>query len=119
MATDLATRGWQRAACPGSGLLGALLNIVYYGSAGSGNGQFSNPFGIAFSPDGARFAVADYSNNRIQIFGLSGNTVTHQVSYGSSGSGNGQFSNPAGIAFTPDGLRFAVTDYNNNRVQIL
>ena len=115
MATNLATRGWQRAACPGSGsgLLGALLNIVYYGSA------ISSPYGIAFTPDGSRFAVTDISNDRIQIFGLSGNTVTHQVSYGSIGSGNGQFSIPRGIAFTPDGSRFAVTDYSNNRIQIL
>ena len=119
MATDLATRGWQRAACPSTGLLGALLNIVYYGSTGSGNGQFSSPRSIAFSPDGARFGVADLGNNRIQIFGLSGNTVTHQVSYGSSGSGNGQFSGPVGIAFTPDGQRFAATDTGNNRIQIL
>ena len=121
MATDLATRGWQRAACPvcpPTGLLGALLNIVYYGSSGSGNGQFNYPNGIAFTSDGSRFAVADSGNNRIQIFGLSSNTVTHQVSYGSSGSGNGQFSNPFGIAFTPDGQRFAVADSGNNRIQI-
>ena len=70
MATNLATRGWQRAACPvcpPTGLLGAFLNIVSYGSNGSGNGQFSNPYGIAFTPDGSRFAVVDTSNNRIQI----------------------------------------------------
>ena len=67
MATNLATRGWQRAACPPTGLLGALLNIVYYGSLGSGNGQFNFPYGIAFTPDGSRFAVTEYGNNRIQI----------------------------------------------------
>ena len=119
MATNLATRGWQRAACPPTGLLGALLNIVYYGSSGSSSGQFSSPRGISFTPDGTRFAVTDAGNNRVQIFGLSGNTVTHQVSYGSSGSSSGQFSYPFGISFTPDGTRFAVTDADNNRVQIL
>jgi DNA-binding beta-propeller fold protein YncE len=96
-----------------------VTHQVSYGSSGTANGQFSSPYDISFSPDGTRFAVTDNGNYRIQIFGLSGNTVTHQVSYGSAGSGNGQFSTPRSISFSPDGTRFAVTDYNNKRVQIL
>ena len=38
-----------------------------FGSNGSANGQFSNPYGIAVSPNGNIY-VADYSNSRVQIF---------------------------------------------------
>jgi DNA-binding beta-propeller fold protein YncE len=39
--------------------------IVAFGSAGSGNGQFSGPRGVAFSASGTLY-VADTGNNRVQ-----------------------------------------------------
>ena len=41
--------------------------VCQFGSNGSANGQFSNPHGIAISPNGNIY-VADYSNYRVQIF---------------------------------------------------
>ena len=41
--------------------------VCQFGSNGSANGQFSNPRGIAVSPNGNIY-VADYSNCRVQIF---------------------------------------------------
>ena len=38
-----------------------------WGSRGSGNGQFSNPWGVAVSAAGEVF-VTDQSNNRVQVF---------------------------------------------------
>ena len=67
MAFSLSDYGWEAPVCPPTGLLGALLNVVYYGSYGSGNGQFINPYGAAFTPDGSRFIVTDTYNHRVQI----------------------------------------------------
>ena len=41
--------------------------IHKFGSYGSATGQFSNPYGIAVSPKNDVY-VADFSNNRVQIF---------------------------------------------------
>jgi len=97
----------------------AITHQVSYGSLGAADGQFILPVGVAFSPDGSRIAVADKNNHRIQLFGISGNTITHQVSYGSQGSGSGQFDGPHCISFSPDGARIVVSDDANSRIQVL
>ena len=57
--------------------------------------------------------VADAGNNRIQKFNSSGTYVSQ---FGSTGSGNGQFSNPFAIAI--DGLgNIYVCDNSNDRIQ--
>jgi len=96
-----------------------ITHQVSYGSAGGGVGQFSSPIAVTFSPDGSRLAVMDTYNHRIQVLGIVNNTITHQVSYGSTGSAAGRFNYPRGIAFSPDGSRLAVADTNNHRIQVL
>ncbi len=81
-------------------------------AAGSGNGQFYWPEGIAIDPAG-NIWVADYSNNRVQEFNSSG---VYQSTLGSEGGGNGQFSYPMGIAADPSG-NIWVADSGNNRVE--
>lgn len=49
---------------------GKLLDIL--GKKGQGPGEFLNPTGL-FALDDSRLAVADFNNNRIQIFDRSGN----------------------------------------------
>ncbi|MCC6652839.1 MAG: NHL repeat-containing protein [Candidatus Eisenbacteria bacterium] len=44
------------------------LYLTHWGSAGAGNGQFNQPAGVAVAGNGEIF-VADFSNNRIQVFG--------------------------------------------------
>jgi DNA-binding beta-propeller fold protein YncE len=87
--------------------------ITAWGSLGSGNGQFNNPYGIAFSPLDKNIYVADSSNHRIQKFNKSG-TYLGQV--GSLGTGTSQFTYPSGIAADSFGAIY-VTEENNNRVQ--
>jgi streptogramin lyase len=65
---------------------------------------------IAVGPDGSVYATG-YGN--IQKFDANGNLLT---TWGSWGSGNGQFSDMLGIAVGPDGSVF-VADYSNNRIQ--
>ena len=57
--------------------------------------------------------VADRDNSRIQKFDASGTFLT---AWGSYGSGNGQFSNPIGVATDGSGNLY-VADTNNNRIQ--
>ncbi|MFH1897518.1 MAG: FlgD immunoglobulin-like domain containing protein [Candidatus Desantisbacteria bacterium] len=83
-----------------------------WGSSGSGDGQFSYPFGVAVDATGNVF-VADTSNNRIQKFASDGRFITK---WGSSGSGDGQFSGPYGVVVDASGNVF-VADRSNHRIQ--
>lgn len=57
--------------------------------------------------------VCDQGNNRINIYDWLGNFIS---SFGSFGTGNGQFNAPYDV--TTDGTNVFVTDTGNNRVQI-
>ena len=48
--------------------------IGKFGSRGNGEGQFSNPYGMATDGKG-KILVADYSNNRVQVFEEDGTFV--------------------------------------------
>ncbi len=92
-----------------------------FGSAGTANGQFASPLGIARHPTENRIAVADTLNHRVQVFTFVPATgvLTHERTIGgpSAGSGNGQFNKPAGVAIDALG-RIIVADTANHRVQI-
>jgi tripartite motif-containing protein 71 len=90
---------------------GSLLGR--WGSAGTGNGQFSYPVGVAASRDGYIF-VADSENHRIQFFTTNG---SYLGKWGSYGSGNGQFNRPHGVAVTSDGVYVYVCENAGRRVQ--
>lgn len=81
------------------------------GLPGSGKGQFGVSFGIAIH-DG-RVYVTDPPNDRVEVFNPTGRL---RSIWGESGSGNGEFSNPQGIATDPAGHVY-VADTLNNRVQ--
>ena len=86
--------------------------LATIGSAGSGDGQFNDPEGIAVDASGDIY-VADSGNNRIEKFNEDG---VYQSQFGSQGSGNGQFKYPVGIAFGSGG-KIYVADVGNNRVE--
>ena len=127
--------------------------VARWGSAGSGNGQFSAPRGIAADEAGNVY-VSDFNNNRVEKFdshgayvtqwtGFSGpralavdgtgavylsNATANQIlkldpvsgatlaSWGSAGTGDGQFNAPRGLSVDPAGNVY-VSDSGNNRVQ--
>ena len=86
--------------------------LTSWGGAGTGNGQFSNPWGIAVDKSGYVYVV-DTGNNRIQKFTASGSFVTK---WGTPGSGDSQFDEPYGIAVDNSGFIYVV-DRENTRVQ--
>ncbi len=86
--------------------------ITAWGTPGTGNGQFNNPFGIAVDNNGNVY-VSDYTNNNIQKFDSSGNFI---LQWGSGGNGTGQFSSPIGVAVDSSGNVY-VADQGNFRIQ--
>lgn len=97
----------------GAGPAGAAFQFVSsWGSAGSGNGQFSQPRGMAVAQNGDVY-VADSLNNRVQHFTSDG---TYVGQWGGAGAGDGQFQSAYDVAIGPTGDIFAV-DRNNHRVQ--
>ena len=89
---------------------GQLKNTI--GSSGSGDGQFSYPYGISIKGD--MLYVADYSNHRVQKLTSSGNFL-HK--FGQQGSGQGQFNGPVAVIIDSNN-KLIVSDYNNHRIQI-
>jgi DNA-binding beta-propeller fold protein YncE len=83
------------------------------GSVGSGDGQMSNPYGVAVDPVNGTVAVADLGNSRIQVFNESGEFIRK---FGSNGTNDGEFTAVEGVAFDQKGNIWSV-DANSNRVQ--
>jgi DNA-binding beta-propeller fold protein YncE len=86
-------------------------------SSGAFINQFSdshlgNPLGLALGSNGTLYATDDFNNDVVE-FSTSG---TYLGSFGSTGTGAGQFVNPRGIAASPYGPLY-VTDATNKNVQ--
>jgi len=81
-------------------------------ASGSGNGQFTQPIGVAIDASG-NIWVTDDGNQRIQKFNSRG---TYLMTFGSNGTGTGQFKDPRGISIDSSGNVW-VTDWTNNNVQ--
>lgn len=115
----------------GCGLPGA-------GIAGSGDGQFDAPEGVAVDPITGNIYVADTGNDRIQVFNSTGTLIrmfgwgvdtganafevcTSSCQAGISGNGAGQFNAPKSLAITrTNGTTYLyVVDFGNNRIQKL
>ncbi|MBF0592491.1 MAG: hypothetical protein HQL02_10435 [Nitrospirae bacterium] len=73
---------------------------------------FSSPQGVAVDGSGNVY-VADTGNARIQKFTSDGKFI---ITWGSNGSGDGQFQHPEGIAVDISGNVY-VADRSNNRIQ--
>ncbi|MEO0971452.1 MAG: NHL repeat-containing protein [Pseudomonadota bacterium] len=97
-----------------------LMFIDKWGTTGSNAGEFSEPLGVASTSDG-KLWVVDSKNNRVQKTQISTYTLLdrpgeHIMSFGSGGSGPGQFRNPTGVATDPMDNVYVV-DTGNSRVQ--
>ena len=89
---------------------GQLKNTI--GSSGSGDGQFSSPWGIFIKGD--VLYVADHGNHRVQKLTSSGKFL-HK--FGQYGSGQGQFRSPRAVIIDSNN-KLIVSDCNKHRIQI-
>ena len=86
--------------------------VTKWGNFGSGDGQFSVPYGVVVDTSGNVY-VTEIENNRIQKFNSSG---TFLAKWGTQGSGDGQFQHPEGVTIDPSGNVY-VADTHNHRIQ--
>ena len=77
-------------------------------------GTSNSPWGVAVDDNGDVY-VAEYGYHRIYVFNQQGTRIRTIGTPGSSGSGDGQFYSPAGIAIRGDVLY--ITENHNHRVQ--
>lgn len=83
-----------------------------FGRAGSEDGQFSQPQGIASDAANQTVFVADTENHRIQRFSQNG---AFEITWGTFGSGVSQFRSPQGVDL--DGSVVYVADTGNNLIK--
>ena len=83
--------------------------LGWFGTRGSGPGQFNFPTNIARGADG-RLYVTDTMNFRVQIFDADGRFVR---AFGQLGDGSGDFDKPKGIAVDSDGHIYVVEGFND------
>ena len=100
-------------------------SFAYKGTIGGaglsvGNSDYlGSPSAIAYDALSNLVLVADSAEQRVEVFdALSYNYVLTLGTTGSAGSGNGQFSGPAGVAIDTTHQRVFIGDQLNNRVQI-
>ncbi|HEY7778108.1 MAG TPA: 6-bladed beta-propeller [Nitrososphaeraceae archaeon] len=86
--------------------------VKVWGTSGLANGQFNQPIGLALDSSG-RVYVAEFANNRIQIFKGNG---AFSKAWGTLGAGDGQFNGPSDVAVDNAGHIYVV-DTNNRRIQ--
>jgi DNA-binding beta-propeller fold protein YncE len=77
--------------------------------------HFNQPTDIAIRADGSFYVSDGYVNSRVALFDKNGKWVQE---WGKKGAGNGEFSNPHGIAFVPGGTDVIVADRENSRLQL-
>ena len=85
--------------------------IRKFGSNGSGNGQFSNPRGLAFDANNDLYVSDGY--HRVQKFTINGEYL---LQFGHRGPGNSQLYNPYGI--TVHNNRLYIAEYSNRRISV-
>src|SRR4051794_27375051 len=127
--TFLRTWGWG--VDDGSNAFQICTSSCQAGIRGSGDGQLWTPQGVAVGSSGNVY-VADWSNNRVQVFSSSGaflrtwgwgvddgsnafQTCTSSCQAGTSGAGDGQFDGPDTLAIDSSGDVY-VADYANHRI---
>ncbi|MGO8904624.1 MAG: hypothetical protein ACLQMH_03255, partial [Solirubrobacteraceae bacterium] len=65
-----------------------------FGKAGTGNGEFNDPYGVAVNETTHRVYVVDKGNNRVEFFSGSG---SYEGQFNGTAAPGGAFSGPTGV----------------------
>ena len=106
-------RAWGFGVRDGSAAFQKCTSTCQAGIAGTGDGQFDVPYGIAVGQSGDVYVTLTRNNDRVERFS---NTGTFIGKWGTPGSAGGQLSQPLGVAITPLGA-VLVVDEANERMQ--
>jgi uncharacterized protein YjiK len=94
---------------------GTFIDVI--AGPGTGAGQVADPSAVAIAPKGNIYVTEKWGSsalsNRVSYFDQYGNYIG---SWGTYGTGNGQFEHPEGIAVDSVGNVY-VADYLNDRIQ--
>ncbi len=88
------------------------------GGAAGGSDHFGTPLGIGYDPTSKLVLVADSAAQRVQAFDALSYNYVLTLGTGTAGTGNDQFSSPAGVSIDTAHQQILVADQKNNRVQI-
>ncbi|MEI9982788.1 MAG: IPT/TIG domain-containing protein [Aliidongia sp.] len=92
------------------------------GGAGRNQGDpefLAAPVALAYDAGNNLVLIADSAEQRVQVFDAFSYTYVLTLgTTGAAGTGNGQFSGPAGVAIDPTEGRIFVGDQKNDRVQV-
>ncbi|GMW00687.1 MAG: hypothetical protein AMXMBFR84_18240 [Candidatus Hydrogenedentota bacterium] len=91
---------------------GVVVENAQFDGTAQGQTPLNAPWSVACDATGDVY-VADFNNDRIQVFS---NTGTWERTIGTAGSGDGQLNNPSGV-FVYNGELY-VADGDNDRVQV-
>ena len=89
-------------------------SVKCVGTRGSGPLQLKHPVGIAVHPHSNKVYVTEASNTRLQILN---EDLTFCTTFGSKGSGNGQFQRLRDLSFDSTGNVY-VADSENHRIHV-
>jgi DNA-binding beta-propeller fold protein YncE len=91
--------------------------VTKFGDSGTELEKMSDPTGIAVDAQG-RIWVADDESDRVDKWRITVLRPTFSSSFGSFGTGNGEFDEPTGIGVNPSNGDVVVADGKNNRVEV-
>jgi DNA-binding beta-propeller fold protein YncE len=100
-----------------SPMSGGCTSAVFIGAIGSGPTQFNYPYSVAirsWGTDPLTAWIGDSKNNRIEVYDVA--TKSLITTFGSLGSGTGQFKRPSEVSVNQSNGRILVADTGNNRI---
>ena len=92
-----------------------------FGTSGSGDTNFNKPRNVAISSDQLTAWIVDTGNNRVSIWtrpDLSSTTWSFSTKFGTSGTGNSNFSVPVNVAISSDECTAWISDSQNQRITV-
>jgi len=114
--------------CSGSDELADDVCFVdEFGTSGKGEGEFDSPTALVLDTGSDLLYIVDSGNDRIQIIDVDGNCGSDELAddvcfvdeFGGSGTGEGKFDLPSGLALDTSTNYLYVADTRNNRIQII